>query len=175
MPQERRDSGIPPRAVRAAARITELFSSMTALVVVWVTLEVVEDQQAFMPPVNAVLVGHGTVGESLAGGSFALVVAGFGLVVAWCVLAWVLAVLALRRHNAARISLAASAALAGGLVGLMFRVDTGPFGTPAFLGLVPWLLACLAVPVLLFTPAANGWYGGHGEISRTPGPHRQAG
>jgi hypothetical protein len=71
------------------------------------------------------------------------------VVMVWCVAALVLAVLAFRRSNWARIVLAVSAAASGLLT--LLAVVSAPF-------LIFHLLASLATVVLLFVGGSNRWY-----------------
>ena len=68
--------------------------------------------------------------------------------IVWCVVAMVLAVLAMRRSNGARIGLVVSAALAG-LLSLI--------SITSIVTIVP-LVACIAVVACLFTGGAGQWY-----------------
>ena len=67
---------------------------------------------------------------------------------AWCVIACVLAVFAMRGSNVSRILLVISASVAGLLSLLLIGSVVSAL----------WLLACIAVVVLLFTGGASGWY-----------------
>ena len=67
---------------------------------------------------------------------------------AWCVIACVLAVFAMRRSNVSRILLVISATVAG----LLSLLAIGSVVSAV------WLLACLAVVIMLFIGGAGDWY-----------------
>ena len=70
----------------------------------------------------------------------------------WCLIACILAVLVLRRSNAARITLVVSSAVTA--LFSLFGIGSGVSAVT--------LLAAVAVIVLLFVGGANDWFKGKG-------------
>ena len=136
-----------PGTITAAAWTTMVFSGLTALLFAFFTLALVVSKDDFLAEVNQVLLEQGTT-EFDAEDAYGIVLAVMLVLTAWCVIALFLGIFAMRRSNAARIMLVISASIAG----LLSLAAIGSVVS------VVWLLACLAVVILLFTGGANDWY-----------------
>jgi hypothetical protein len=137
-----------PATVTAAGWITLILSGLTALLYGFITLAMVVAKDEVLREINRALAEQGSTGEFDAEDAFGFVVVVLVVLTLWCVITCVLAVFALRRSNVSRILLVISATVAGVL---------SLFGIKSVISGV-WLLACLAVVVMLFTGGANDWY-----------------
>lgn len=147
-----------PGTVTAAAVITILLSALVLVgsVIVAVALIAVRDDVtaeiekaiAEEPSLESVSAA------SITNGALAVVL----VVLVWSLIAIVLAVLAMRRQNWARITLVISAVLSLALSLL---------GTIAAVFPAVWLIGAIAVIVLLFTGGANQWYAGRSSTWAT--------
>lgn len=142
-----------PGTVTAASVITLVFSGLAALLfgvmVIGLlaardtVLEQIEDQAAF----------DGTAVNADDAYAFLLVL--FAVFLVWCLIACVLAVMVLRRSNAARIVLVVSSAITA-----LFSLVSITSGLSAIT-----LIAAVAVIVLLFSGGAGEWF----KRTRAPG------
>ncbi len=140
-----------PGTVTAAGWITLIFSGLTALLYAFLTLAMVvakddileRDRQARSP-------SRAATGDFNAEDAFGIVLVVMLVLTAWCVIACVLAVFAMRRSNVSRILLVISASVAG----LLSLLAIGSVISAV------WLLACVAVVIMLFTGGAGDWYAG---------------
>lgn len=146
-----RDPEARPGTVLAAGIITLVTSGLVLVLFVVFTLFLVVVRDDF---VRGFQQGAGLGASGSPEGWFAGILVGFLVMIAWCVAAIVLAVLALRRSRAGRIGLVVSSSLCA-LVSLV--AITGVVS-------VVTLAAAVAVIVCLFTGGAGAWY------RREPGP-----
>jgi hypothetical protein len=142
-----RDPDARPGTVLAAAIVTFITAGLTGLLCGIFTLVLVVARDSFLEGFRE---GAG-MDPSATGDTSALfgglLIVGLVLVL-WCVAAIVLAVMALKRRNGARIALVVSASLtiAVSLLGITSGIS------------VVTLIAAIAVIVCLFTGGANEWY-----------------
>jgi hypothetical protein len=139
-----------PGTVTAAAWITWIFSGLTALLYGFLVLAMLVAKDEVLDEINRALAEQGGAGDFDAEDAFGVVVVVLIVFAAWCVIACILAVMAMRRSNVGRILLVVSAVVAGGisLIGIQSVIS----------GL--WLVACVGVVILLFTGGAGDWYAG---------------
>lgn len=146
-----------PGSVTGAAVITLIFSGLSLLGIAFflIALVVAKDEALQGITQSPDFEDAGISADSAYGAS--VVVLAVALV--WCLIACVLAVLVLRRSNAARITLVVSSVMSA-LFSLVF----------AFLILIPALnlIAAIAVILLLFVGGANDWFKGRNRPA-TPG------
>jgi hypothetical protein len=137
-----------PGTVTAAGWITLILSGLTALFYAFLTLAIVVAKDEVLREINRALAEQGATGDFDAEDAYGIVVVVLLAFTAWCVIACVLAVFAMRRSTAARILLVISACVAG-LISLVLigSVISGV-----------WLVACVLVVILLFTGGAGDWY-----------------
>jgi hypothetical protein len=142
------DSDKRPGSVTGAAVITLIFSILSLLFDAFLFIALVVARDDFLDWITRQpeFEDFGISAESAFGGAIAAV----SMVLIWCLIACVLAVLVLRRSNAARITLVVSAAMTAVLslllIGSLVSAIT--------------LLAGIAVIVLLFVGGANDWFKG---------------
>lgn len=145
-----------PGTVTAAGVITMIFSGLALLLfgVVLVGMLVARDQILDALEGDADFDSMGISGDS----AFGAIVAVMAVFALWCVIAFVLGLMVMRRSNAARIALVVSAALSAviSLVGIGSGVSALT------------LIASVAVIVLLFTGGASPWFK---RSSGQPGPY----
>ena len=139
-----------PGTVTAAGWITLILSGLTALLFGFFTLAMIVAKDDIIDgdrPGSSLDAGcvPATSTPRTPTASFLVVMLVF---TAWCVIACVLAVFAMRRSNVSRILLVISATVAG----LLSLLAIGSVVSAL------WLLACIAVVVLLFTGGAGDWY-----------------
>ncbi|MFC6287329.1 hypothetical protein ACFP3Q_08230 [Nocardioides sp. GCM10027113] len=140
-----RDPEARPGTVLAAGIVTIVTSSLALLASGFIVLVMLVARQDFEAGFRE---GAGLDPMTGMGDLFGVVLVVGLVLVVWCLAAIVLAVLAMRRSNAARITLVVSSGMTV-LVSLL-----------SITGIVPVfsLLAAIAVIVLLFTGGANEWY-----------------
>ena len=136
-----------PATVTAAAWVTIVFSGLTAGLYALVTLAMIVAKDDVLREIDKALADQGTT-EFSAEDAFGVVVVVLLVLVAWCVIACFLAIFAMRRSNASRILLVISAIVAG-LLSLLAITSVVS---------AVWLIACVAVVILLFTGGAGDWY-----------------
>jgi hypothetical protein len=137
-----------PGTVTAAGWITLVLSGITALLFGFLTLALLVAKDEIITEINRELIRQDAYGDFKAEdfyGGFVVVMVVF---TAWCLIACVLAVMAMRRSNVARILLIISAVVSGvlSLLGITSVVSA------------LWLIACVAVVVMLLGGAARDWY-----------------
>jgi hypothetical protein len=137
-----------PVTVTAAGWITLIFSGLTALLYAILTFAMLVAKDEVLDEINRELVRQDAVGDFNAEDAFGIVLVVLLAFTAWCVIACVLAVFAMRRSNVSRILLVISASVAA-VISLL--------AIGSVISAV-WLLACVAVVVLLFTGGAGDWY-----------------
>jgi hypothetical protein len=142
-----------PGSVTGAAVLTLIFSGLTLLFDAFLLIALVVERAEFLDWITRRpwFEDSGISAESAFG---ATVVLGC-VVLVWCLVAVILAVLVLRRSNAARITLVVSAAVTA-LLSLLSIDILVPAAT---------LLAAVAVIVLLFVGGANEWFKGKNRRS----------
>ncbi len=140
-----------PGSVTAAAVITLIFSGLSLLLFAFFLVAMVVAKDEFLDEMTG-QPGFEDAGIS-ADAAFGFFVAVATIAFVWCVIACILAVLALRRSNAARITLVVSSAV------------TALFSLLAIGSLVSaiTLIAAVAVIVLLFVGGANEWFKSKGR------------
>lgn len=144
-----------PGTVTAAAIITLVMAGLTLLLFTLIGIGVAVARDDIIGSVQ-----NEPGFESFTGGDLVTVLVGVSLVmIVWCLAALVLAVLALRRSNVARILLVVSASVSA-LVSLI--------GIGSGISLVP-LIASIAAIVLLFTGGASEWFRRRGESGSDTG------
>ena len=143
-----------PGSVTGAAVITLIFSGLSLLLYAFILIALVVARDEVLDEITR-QPDFEDAGIS-ADSAFGVIVAFVALFLVWCLIACILAVLVLRRSNAARITLVVSSAV------------TALFSLLAITSLVSaiTLLAAVAVIVLLFVGGANEWFKGKG---RQPG------
>lgn len=141
-----------PGTVTAACATTLVFAGLTLLLLVLTLLGMLaaRDQFADVIQRDPAFVETGIDVDD----AFGVVVGIVGVLALWCVVACVLAVLALRRSGGGRIALAVSAGLSA-VVSLVAALGA----------IVPGVvtLASIAVVVLLFAGGTNDWYARRGS------------
>lgn len=140
-----------PGTVTAACVTTLVFAGLTLLLFVVTLLGMLAARDEFIDVIQRDP-AFAETGIDVAD-AFGVVIGVVGLLALWCVVACVLAVLALRRSAGGRIALAVSAGLSAA-VSLVAALGA----------IVPGVvtLASVAVVVLLFTGGANDWYARRG-------------
>ena len=137
-----------PGSVTGAAVITLIFSGLSLLLYAFILIALIVARNEVLDAITQEpdFEDLGISPDS----AFGAIVAFVAVFLVWCVIACVLAVLVLRRSNAARITLVVSSAM------------TALFSLFAIKGLVSGitLLAGIAVIVLLFVGGANDWFKG---------------
>jgi hypothetical protein len=141
-----RDPDARPGTVLAAAIVTFITAGLSALLFAIFTLVLLVARGSFLEGFRE---GAGMDPSADDAGTLfgVLVIIGIVLVL-WCVAAIVLAALALKRRNGARIGLVVSASLS--IVVSLLGITSGIS--------VVTLIAAIAVIVCLFTGGANEWY-----------------
>ena len=140
-----------PGSVTGAAVITLIFSGLSLLLYAFILVALVVARDEVLDEITQEP-GFEDTGIS-ADSAFGAIVAVVCVLLVWCLIACILAVLVLRRSNAARITLVVSSAV------------TALFSLLAIGSLVSaiTLLAGVAVIVLLFVGGANEWFKGKGR------------
>ncbi len=140
-----------PGSVTGAAVITLIFSGLSLLLYAFVLIALVVARDEVLDEITR-QPDFEDAGIS-ADSAFGVIVAFVAVFLVWCLIACILAVLVLRRSNAARITLVVSSAV------------TALFSLLAITSLVSaiTLLAAVAVIVLLFVGGANEWFKGKGR------------
>jgi hypothetical protein len=139
-----------PGTVVAAGWTTLIFSGLTALAFAIATFVLLVSKETVIDEVNKAILEQGGTTDFDAEDAFGFFVVIMFVFTAWCVIACVLAVFAMRRSTGARITLVDSTVIAG----LLSLVAIGSLVSAA------WLIACVAVVIMLFTGGANDWYAG---------------
>ena len=137
-----------PGTVTAAGWTTLVLSGLTALLFGFFAVAMIVAKDDVLEEIDRALAEQGATGDFNAEDAFGLVLVVMGVLTLWCVIACVLAVFAMRRSNVSRILLVISASVAGVLSLLAIGSVVSAL----------WLLACIAVVVLLFTGGAGDWY-----------------
>ena len=141
-------SAARPGTVTAAGWITLILSGLTGLLYGFITLAMIVAKDEVLTEIDKALAEQGSTGTFNAEDAFGIVVAVLLVLTIWCVIACVLAVFAMRGSNLSRILLVISSVVAG-LLSLL-AIGSGISAV--------WLLACVAVVILLFTGGAGDWY-----------------
>ena len=137
-----------PGTVTAAGWTTLILSGLTALLFGFFTVAMIVAKDDMIEEIDRQFIDAGATGDFNAEDAYGVVVAMMVVLTAWCVIACMLAIFAMRRSNVSRILLVISASVAGLLSLLLIGSVVSAL----------WLLACIAVVVLLFTGGASGWY-----------------
>lgn len=142
-----------PGTVTAAAWLTWIFSGITAFFATMIvgvfaaaSDEIIDElrSDAVWSDFERQLDAAGLTVDDLT----TMMLIGGIIILIWCVVAFVVAIFAFRRHNWARIVLVVSAAMSALLC--LVTIASGVSAVP--------LLASIATIVLLFVGGANGWY-----------------
>jgi hypothetical protein len=144
-----RDPDKRPGTVLAAGIVTLVLSGITLLFVGVMLIALVAASADFIDGFTGETDFNGQDDNLYAGLLVVLSVAAF-----WCVAAIVLAVLAMRRMNWARITLVVSS---GVTAAMSLLAITGGFSAITLIG-------AIAVIVLVFTGGANEWYRGRHDV-----------
>lgn len=142
-----------PGTVTAAAVISILFSAISALLFGALTVAFLVARDGIVDAIDDEVAGQSQFEDFSAADIADVGLVVMGILTVWCLIALVLAVLALRRQNWARITLVISAAVSAVLSLLSFA---------AIFPLVT-LIAAIATIVLFFTGGANDWYSRKGN------------
>jgi hypothetical protein len=149
-----------PGTVTAASVITLIFSGLSLLIYAFalIALVIAKDEVIDAITDDPTFQDAGISGDS----AFGVVVVFAALFLVWSLIACILAVMVLRRSNAARITLVVSSAVTAlfSLLGIMSGISAIT------------LIASVAVIVLLFTGGANQWFKRRGEQPAVPGMTR---
>jgi hypothetical protein len=137
--------------VTAASVITLIFSGLSLLLYAFALIAMVVAKDEVVDEITR-QPGFDDSGIS-ADSAFGVVVVFVALFLLWSLIAAILAVLVLRRSNAARITLVVSSAVTA-----LFSL----FAIGSLVSAVP-LLAAIAVIVMLFTGGANDWFRSKGR------------
>jgi hypothetical protein len=137
-----------PGTVTAAGWIALVLSGLTGLLYGFITLAMIVAKDDVLTEIDEALAEQDATGTFNAEDAFGIVVAVLLVLTVWCVIACVLAVFAMRGSNLSRILLVISSVVAG-LLSLL-AIGSGVSAV--------WLLACVAVVILLFTGGAGDWY-----------------
>jgi hypothetical protein len=144
-----------PGSVTGAAVITLVVSGLSLLIYAFVLIALIVAKDEVLDAItqDPDFEDFGISPDS----AFGAILAFFAVFLVWCLIACILAVLVLRRSNAARITLVVSSAMTAvfSLLGIASLVSAIP------------LLAAIAVIVLLFVGGANEWFKGR---NRRPVP-----
>lgn len=137
-----------PGTVTAAGWITLVVSGLTALLFGGFAIAVAVSKDDMVREIEKALREQGTAPDVDANAIYSAAMIVCVLLALWCLIACLLAVFAMRRSNIARILLVISAVIVAllSLLGITSGVSA------------IWLVACLAVVVLLFTGGAGDWY-----------------
>lgn len=139
-----------PGTVTAAGWITIILSGISALLFGFLTLALLVAKDTIITEINKELIRQDAYGDFNADDFYGVFLAVMVVFTAWCVIACVLAVFAMRRSNVARILLVISSIVSA----LLSLLAIGSAVSAV------WLLASVAVAVMLFTGGANAWYAG---------------
>lgn len=153
-----RDPDKRPGTVTAASIITIVMSTITFLLFAIVTVALLVARDDVIDEIDQEMANTQGL-EDMSADDLANFITIIMLVfVAWCLAAIVLAVLAMRRKNWARITVIISAAMAAlfSLLGITSLIS----------GIT--LIAAIAVIVLYFTGGANDWYAKRGNQPQLP-------
>jgi hypothetical protein len=143
-----RDSDKRPGSVTGAAVITLIFSGLSLLLYAFILIALIVAKDEVLDAITQSpdFEDLGISPDS----AFGAIVGFVAVFLVWCVIACVLAVLVLRRSNAARITLVVSSAMTA-----VFSL----LGIGSLVSAIT-LLAGIAVIVLLFVGGANDWFKG---------------
>lgn len=149
-----------PGTVTTASVITLIFSGLSLLVYAFVMIALVVAKDEVIEAITDEpdFQDLGISGDS----AFGAVVAIVAVFLVWTLIACILAVMVLRRSNAARITLVVSSAAAA--VFSLLAIGSGISAVN--------LIASVAVIVLLFTGGANDWFKRRGDQQAIPGMAR---
>jgi hypothetical protein len=149
-----------PGTVTAASVVTLIFSGLSLLIYAFVMIAVVVARNDVIDAITDEpdFQDLGISGDSVYGAVLAFV----AVFLVWSLIACILAVLVLRRSNAARITLVVSSAVTA-----LFSLLGIGSGISAIT-----LIASVAVIVLLFTGGANDWFKRRGGQPAVPGMTR---
>jgi hypothetical protein len=137
-----------PGTVTAAGWITLIFSALTGVLYLFATVALLVAKDSVIDEMNRLILEDGMSSDFDAEDVYGILVVVLVVFTAWCVVACMLAVFAMRRSNVSRILLVISSCVAG-LLSL--------FAITSVVSAI-WLVACVAVVVLLFTGGAGDWY-----------------
>lgn len=142
-----------PGSVTGAAVITLIFSGLSLLLYAFVLIALIVAKDEVLDAITQSpdFEDFGISPDS----AFGAIVAFVAVFLVWCVIACVLAVLVLRRSNAARIALVVSSAMTA-----VFSL----LGIGSLVSAIT-LLAGIAVIVLLFVGGANDWFKGRNRTA----------
>jgi len=140
-----------PGSVTAAAVITLIFSGLSLLLYAFILVALVVARDEVLDEITR-QPDFEDAGIS-ADSAFGVILAFVGVFLIWCLIACILAVLVLRRSNAARITLVVSSSVTA-----LFSLLGIGSGVSAIT-----LIAAVAVIVLLFVGGANEWFKGRGR------------
>jgi hypothetical protein len=140
-----------PGSVTGAAVITMIFSGLSLLLYAFILIALIVAKDEVLDAITQEpdFEDLGISPDS----AFGAIVAFVAVFLVWCLIAFVLAVLVLRRSNAARITLVVSSAMT-----VVFSL----LSITSFVSAIP-LLAGIAVIVLLFVGGANDWFKGKNQ------------
>ncbi len=137
-----------PGTVTAAGWTTLAFAGLTALLFGFLTLAMVVAKDEVLQEIDRAIADQGATSDFNAEDAFGIVLVVLVVLTAWCVIACLLAVFAMRRSNVSRILLVISACVSAVLS--LLAIGSVISGV--------WLLASIAVVVLLFTGGAGDWF-----------------
>jgi len=137
-----------PGTVTAAGWTTLVFSGLTALLFGFLTLAMLVAKDEVLDEIDRAIADQGATSDFNAEDAFGIVLVVMVVLTAWCVIACLLAVFAMRRSNVSRILLVISACVSAVLS--LLAIGSGISAV--------WLLASIAVVILLFTGGAGDWF-----------------
>ena len=137
-----------PGTVTAAAWITLVMAGLTGGLFGFITVGMLVAKDDVVTEMDKAFAEQGVTGDFSAEDAYGFFVFALVVLTLWCIIACVLAVFAMRGSNVSRILLVISSVVAG----LLSLVAIGSVISAV------WLLACIAVIVLLFTGGAGEWY-----------------
>ena len=137
-----------PGTVTAAAWITLVMAGLTGGLFGFITVGMLVAKDDVVTEMDKAFAEQGVTGDFSAEDAYGFFVFALVVLTLWCIIACVLAVFAMRGSNVSRILLVISSVVAA----LLSLVAIGSVISAV------WLLACIAVIVLLFTGGAGEWY-----------------
>jgi hypothetical protein len=137
-----------PGSVTAAAWITLIMAGLTGALFGFITLGMLVAKDDVVTEMDKAFAEQGVTGDFSAEDAYGFFLFALVVLTLWCVIACVLAVFAMRGSNVSRILLVISSVVAG----LLSLVAIGSVISAV------WLLACIAVVILLFAGGAGEWY-----------------
>lgn len=137
-----------PGTVTAAAWITLIMAGLTGALFGFITLGMLVAKDDVVTEMDKAFAEQGVTGDFSAEDAYGFFLFALVVLTLWCIIACVLAVFAMRGSNVSRILLVISSVVAG----LLSLVAIGSVISAV------WLLACVAVVILLFAGGAGEWY-----------------